>query len=77
VSAIYDAIFAARAIDISGCTLFSTHFPNLDDVKLIVATGVTSVYFFGLITDQNAVTLINNLKDASIPLELIALKPEN
>jgi len=69
-SAIYDAIFAARATGIKGASIFSTYFPTLDDVKLIVATGISSIYFFGEITDMSAVQLLNSLP---APLEITKL----
>jgi len=69
-SAIYDAVFAARSYNISGSSIFSTCFPSLDDVKLIIATGMTSIFFFGEITDMNAVQLINSLPT---PLEITRL----
>jgi deoxycytidylate deaminase len=74
ISAIYDAILKARDIDLSRCTLFSTYFPSIDDLKLIVATGISTIYFFGIIDNQETVSLINNLNKESIPLELIHLK---
>jgi deoxycytidylate deaminase len=74
ISAIYDAIFSARDMDLTGTAIFSTYFPTLDDMKLIVATGISSIYYFGEITDMDAVRLINNLNEKSMSLEIIKLQ---
>jgi deoxycytidylate deaminase len=61
-------------MDLTGASLFSTHFPDINDLKLIVAVGISKLYFFGGTTDHSAVELINNLAGASIPLEIIHLE---
>ena len=74
VSAIYDVMFGTMDLDLTKSSLFSTRFPNLEELKLIVATGVESLYFFGEITDPNTVRLANELPEASIPLEIVQLE---
>lgn len=74
ISAIYDAIFGARDIDISGSTIFSSYFPTIDDMKLILVTGISTVYFSGEISNNSTIELINCLPEAGISLELIQLK---
>lgn len=74
ISAIFDAVFAARDIDISGTAIFTTYFPALSDLILIISTGITSVYFFGEIRDPKTVELTNKLAENLIPLEIIQLK---
>jgi hypothetical protein len=73
ISAVYDAIFQARDIDITGGVLFSSCFPNLEDFKLIVASGIDTVYFCGKIDKPDAVELLNTLPDAKISLEIIQI----
>jgi hypothetical protein len=74
ISAIYDAVFSARDLDLTGTSLFSTHFPNTNDVILLISVGVSTLYFFGGTNDHSAVELINNLTGASILLEIIHLE---
>ena len=74
ISAIYDAIFGAKDVNMSNFVLFSNYFPHLNDMILIVSVGITIIYFFGDITDTEAVKFANGLKDESIPLEIINLK---
>lgn len=74
MSAIYDVIFGARSVDMAGFILFSTYFPSIDDMILIVSVGITSIYFFGEIKDSKSVLFTNSLKDGSIPLEIINLE---
>ena len=73
ISAIYDAIFQARDNDLTEGTLFSTYFPDKDDLKLIIATGISEIYFFGAVNPETTI-LINNLTKEGIPLRLIQLK---
>jgi hypothetical protein len=58
-------------MDISKSAVFSTYFPTMDDVKLIVATGVSSIYFSGDINDKSTVDLINCLVEEGLVLEII------
>lgn len=74
ISAIYDTIFAARDIDLSETILFSTYFPNIEDIKLIIAIGITKVYFHGKIDNSETVQLMNSFKQNLIPLEIIQLE---
>lgn len=71
ISAIYDAIFGARDVNLAGAVVFSTYFPSLNDTILIVSMGIPRIYFTGNIEDKSAIDLINHLKDDSIPLEII------
>lgn len=74
ISAIYDALFSARQEDLTDCIIFSTIFPNLDDMKLMIAVGISSLYFFGEPGDLEVVELMNELPKNLIPLEIIHLK---
>jgi hypothetical protein len=70
ISAIFDAIFAARDIDLSGTAIFSTNFPEVEDIKLIVATGIKTLYFYGKIDNAESTNLLNNLDKNINPLEV-------
>ena len=70
ISAIYDAVFSARDLNLAGSHVFCNYFPDLDDVKLMAATGIASVYFSGKVTNQDAVALLNSLTDAGMPIEV-------
>lgn len=71
ISAICDAILNAGDAKLIGGSIFCSYFPELDDVKLMVATGITSVFFSGKVTDNvDAVALLNCLPDAGITLEI-------
>jgi deoxycytidylate deaminase len=74
ISAIYDAIFGAKGSNMSGFFLFSTHFPSLNDMLLVVSVGISAVYFFGEITDVEVVRFSNSLSEDSISLDMIQLK---
>jgi len=54
--------------------LFSTHFPSLDDMLLIISVGISVIYFFGEATDVKTVLFVNTLSKNSIPLEMVQLK---
>jgi len=54
-------LFGARDLDISGSILFSTAFPGIEDIKLIVASGVSTLYFFDKPNDPDTVRLLNDL----------------
>jgi deoxycytidylate deaminase len=71
ISAIYDAIFTAREADLSKSAIFSTYFPTMDDVKLMVATGVSTIYFSGEINDKNTVEMLNSLIEGGLGIEII------
>lgn len=74
ISAIYDVIFGARQEDLTGTTLFCTYFPTVEDLMLIVATGVSSINFIGGITDKDAVFFLNKITGSGIPLEIVELE---
>jgi deoxycytidylate deaminase len=74
VSAIYDTLFGARNLDLTGSSIFSTYFPSLDELKLIIAAGIISLYFFGEVQNIESVKLLNALPEASIPLEIVRLQ---
>jgi len=69
VSAIYDAIFSARDIDLTGSMIFSTYFPSLDEMKLILAVGISDLYFTGKIDHPDTVYLLNSLENSPNRLE--------
>jgi tRNA(Arg) A34 adenosine deaminase TadA len=76
ISAIYDAVFGARTEDLDGSTLFCTYFPSVDDIILIASIGGISINFMDSITETNseAVRLLNQLTEESIPLEIVQLQ---
>lgn len=74
ISGVYDTLFGARDLDLSGSVLFCTQFPTLEEMKLIVSAGIESVYFFGQVSDPETAKFANSLTKASIPLELIRLE---
>lgn len=73
VSAVYDAIFSARDIDLTGASLFISYFPTVDDLKLILAVGINSIYFSGKIDDKDSVALLNCFEKNSKVLEITQL----
>ena len=74
VSAIYDALYGARSLDIAGAILYSTYYPTLDEFKMIIATGIITLYFFGEPQNADTIKLLNALPAASIPLEIVRLQ---
>jgi deoxycytidylate deaminase len=74
-SAVFDAIFSARDVDLTGSFIFTTHFPDIEDTKLIITTGITYIYFFGSIPTLGdpVVELLNSLNSESILLEICQL----
>lgn len=69
ISAIYDTLFGARDQDIRDSILFSTEFPNLEEMELIVASGIGILYFFGKADKIDAINLANKTS-----IEIIKLK---
>jgi hypothetical protein len=43
----------------------------MDDVKLMVATGVSTIYFSGEINDKNTVEMLNSLIEGGLGIEII------
>jgi len=74
ISAIYDAIFSSRDINLEGSYIFSSYFPEKEDLKLMVVTGVQKVYFLGKIDDQETTKLAGILIKKAIPLDFIQLE---
>lgn len=74
VSAIYDAIFGARTELLNDTVLFSTYFPSVDDIKLMVSVGVSTLYFMGSVEDPGAIHFINKLNEDLIPIQIIQLQ---
>jgi hypothetical protein len=56
--------------------IFSSYFPRLSDVKIILSLGIHTVYFFGEINDPEAIKAINSYNEqASLgTLEMIQLE---
>jgi deoxycytidylate deaminase len=61
-------------VSLVGAVIFSTYFPSLNDMVLILAVGITTVYFMGNISDTKTVDLINSTKENGISLEMIKLE---
>ena len=74
ISAIYDTLFGSRDIDFSGADLFTTRFPTTEELKLIAASGIATVYFTGPIDHIEDLQFASNLFEAGIPLEIIKLE---
>ena len=76
VSAVQDAIFKARDINLEGSFLFMTGFPSEEDIKITVAVGLTTIYFLGDVNDRESAELLNALSSQDGPpvLEIIQLK---
>lgn len=73
MSAVYDAIFSSYRTELMGTTLFSNYFPILDDLKMIIACGIETVYFFGSMKNAETVKLANAITEDGIPLQFIRL----
>jgi hypothetical protein len=73
-SAIFDAVFSARDVDLTGSALFTTYYPNVEDMKLLITAGIVILSFFGEVNDISSRDLSNSLAPASIPLEIIQLQ---
>jgi hypothetical protein len=56
--------------------LFCTYFPTVEDVILILSTGVASINFMGGVTDKDrdAVMFLNKISASGIPLEIVELE---
>jgi deoxycytidylate deaminase len=74
VSAVYDTMFAARDVDLSGSDLFCSYFPTVDDLKLIISVGIKNLYFLGKIDDKESVSLLNSFDKSRKILEVIQLE---
>ena len=70
----FDAIFSARDVDLTGSALFTTYYPNVEDMKLLITAGITSLSFFGEVDDISSRDLLNSLTSTSIFLEIIQLQ---
>jgi hypothetical protein len=67
--------FQNSGIDAGGATLFSTRWPNLVEMRLILAMGVSPIYFFGPVNDPESVRLVNDFSESSHkPVETIKLE---
>lgn len=71
ISAVYDALFGARIDDLSGSYLFTTAFPDQQDMILIVSVGIASLHYLGKIEDMAAVQIANSLAEAKVPMEVV------
>jgi hypothetical protein len=77
LSAISEVIFNIAGQRLKDLILFSTKFPDLSDMKMILSAEFNIVYFFGEITDPDSVRLVNDWNaTASKPLEIIRLQIE-
>jgi len=75
-SAIFDVIFSARDVDMTGAVIFCSHFPDLEDIKLIIISGINHIYFFGEYPGLGdpVVDLLNSLNSNSILLQISQLQ---
>lgn len=73
VSAIYDAIFKARDLNLLGAVLFSSNFPKVEDIKLVVAVGIKKILFNGPVDDTDTAKMLNTLTEEGISIDLIQL----
>ena len=60
ISAISDAIMKSRDMNMAGSTLFSSHFPCLNDLILTTAVGITEIYFAGDVDCQESADFLNS-----------------
>ena len=74
LSAISDALMGSKENDISNCTIFCTRFPKIEDMMLIVATGIKTLYFLGDITDQAVVRFMKEINSIHNCLEVVRLQ---
>jgi len=74
MSAIFDAIFSTRDVNLKGTIIFSSYFPDINDMKLIVATGISMVYFYGEINNSETVEFLNSIESNHFPLEIFQLE---
>jgi hypothetical protein len=61
-------------VDLTGSALFTTYYPNVEDMKLLITAGIVILSFFGEVNDISSRDLSNSLAPASIPLEIIQLQ---
>lgn len=74
ISAVYDALFGARDYDMRGAILFSTRFPTLDEMKLIVSAGLKAIYFMGEVNNPEVVRFSNSFSTNNIEIDMIKLE---
>ena len=75
ISAIKLALLQHDNIQTEKATVFSTYFPSLEEIKLLVYFGIVSIYYLGGIpTDPETVLFLNQLNKESISLEIIHLE---
>ena len=74
MSAAADALFGVRDLDLHGTCLFLTHFPKIEDMKMILAVGVGTLYFFGNVNDPESIDLANSLSSTTLSLEMVKLE---
>jgi hypothetical protein len=55
----------------TNAVVFSSYFPGIEDIKLIYATGIKTVYFMGSANNTDTAEFLNSLSN---PLEIIHLK---
>jgi deoxycytidylate deaminase len=73
ISAVENTILSLskKSVDL---VLFSSYFPKLNDMRLVVSCGIQVVYFMGNIDDPDCAKFANALTEHSIPLELRKLQ---
>ena len=69
----YDAAFGARDVDVFGGVAFLTYFPFPDDVKLLLALGIRTVYFFGEIDNAEAAEMLDVTAETDQGIEMIQI----
>jgi deoxycytidylate deaminase len=75
LSAIQAAVLECKDLNLGDVSLFSTYFPTLDDLKMLVSVKITSVYYLGEAEDKSEIKhFLNKLCEKSIPLEIIHLE---
>jgi len=62
----------------AGSVVVSTRFPIYADMKLLIAAGISKIYFFGSVKDPEAVRLVNDFTDlCPNRLEIVKLELGN
>ena len=74
LSAVTDALLGSKENDLSGCYIFCTYFPRVQDLTLLIGTGIKTLYFLGDITDQEAVRFMREVNSDHKCLEIVRLE---
>lgn len=54
--------------------IFSTRFPDYNEMKSILNAGIMTIYFFGPIDDPKTVQLVNDINSKEVIVEMTQLE---